>query len=261
MKYPLIGGLVLALNMSVAHAGAFSGWQLNGSAATQGGGDVLALTNASDGYQAGSAWAPGTLSFTQDFSLSFQFTISGGSAADGFALVFQNAAQGASALGATGGGLGYAGIGNSVAVVFDTFDNGYGSDPSGHNTGFAFGGNLDAGFSSTSYASLRDTTFSAWVEYTYTPDDTTGTLRLYVSADGTKPDDAVELTQSNSWAVDFGGATNVRFGFTGATGGATDAHVINALSVTQVPEPQAVALALAGLSVAGVAAVRRRRPQ
>ena len=63
--------------------------------------------------------------FTTDFS--FQETAAN---ADGFTFAIQNA--GANALGATGGALGYAGIGSSVAVKFDLYNNaGEGADSTG----------------------------------------------------------------------------------------------------------------------------------
>jgi len=63
------------------------------------------------------------------FSTRFTFRASAGAdAADGLAFVIQ--AGGPTALGQTGGGLGYAGIPSSVAVKFDLYDNdGEGSTP------------------------------------------------------------------------------------------------------------------------------------
>ena len=65
----------------------------------------------------------------QNFSTDFTF-LETAAAGDGFAFVIQNA--GASARGTLGGGLGYHGIGSSVAVKFDLYNNaGEGSDSTG----------------------------------------------------------------------------------------------------------------------------------
>ena len=59
---------------------------------------------------------------TFSFTFQFQITDRGGiNPADGIAFVV---AQNATGLGSLGGGLGYARVGNSVAVEFDTFNNG-----------------------------------------------------------------------------------------------------------------------------------------
>ena len=69
-------------------------------------------------------------SFTTDFN--FQITPTGANVADGFTFTLQNAAGGVNAIGAPGGGLGYQGLGSSVAVKFDLFNNaGEGSDSTG----------------------------------------------------------------------------------------------------------------------------------
>jgi Legume lectin domain len=114
-----------------------SGICVNGSA--QHSGSVLRLT-PNTGGQAGSAWFVTPQSVTQGFTTTFQFRISNTSAppADGFAFVIQN--SGLTALGANGGGIGYgtnpdspnqAGIFDSLAVEFDTFQNT--GDPNGNH--------------------------------------------------------------------------------------------------------------------------------
>jgi len=60
----------------------------------------------------------------ENFSSTFDFTVKPGSTstlADGFAFVIQN--DGHIAVGAPGGGLGYAGLPNSLAIKFDFFNN------------------------------------------------------------------------------------------------------------------------------------------
>ena len=68
--------------------------------------------------------------------------------ADGFTFVIQNSDSslfgggGSSALGSTGGGLGYAGIPNSLAVEFDTWFNPVLGDPNGNHISVHTAGTL-----------------------------------------------------------------------------------------------------------------------
>lgn len=91
--------------------------------------DVLRLTPAT-GYQAGAA-SPDKLfdlTATQGFETSFRFQITNlvNGGADGIAFVFENAES--PNFSSVGGGLGYDGLPNSLAVEFDTWNN-YGADP------------------------------------------------------------------------------------------------------------------------------------
>jgi len=88
------------------------------------------ITN-SDLYQAGTMWYHETVPVLDGFKTDFAFKISNGNnyncsdgsspGADGIAFVIQNA--GNAALGFPGGGIGYEGIFNSLAVEFDTYAN------------------------------------------------------------------------------------------------------------------------------------------
>lgn len=93
-------------------------WHTVGSATVQDG--KLVLTESVQG-QAGAAWQarPGRL---RAFEAKFDFAISEPSLpGDGFAFVIQGSS--ADALGGAGGGLGYTGIPKSIAVEFDTWQN------------------------------------------------------------------------------------------------------------------------------------------
>ena len=91
-----------------------------------------ALTMPGSGRAAGAMWFSERIDITDDFISTFSFVATNltGAAADGLAFVIQD--QSASALGGTGGALGYAdnpffggnvGITNSLAVEFDTWNN------------------------------------------------------------------------------------------------------------------------------------------
>lgn len=128
---------VALLLCAVASSASAQVLTLNGSAAFVG--NRLRLTPAVEA-QAGSAWQTTKRSVQRGFSTSFQFQITnlgpegnvdnfGNPGADGFAFVIQNSSV--NALGGDGGGLGYDGIPNSLAVEFDTW--GGGSDPNGNH--------------------------------------------------------------------------------------------------------------------------------
>ena len=104
----------------------WSGLATNGSASPHG--NYLKLTDGGK-EEAGSAFYPTALNI-QSFTTDFNFQLTNASA-DGFTFAIQNI--GPAALGSDGGSLGYAGIGKSVAIKFDLFQNG--GDPSNNSTG------------------------------------------------------------------------------------------------------------------------------
>lgn len=197
---------------------------LNGSAA--GSNDRLRLTPASNN-QAGSAFFNQAFQVDSDtsFTTQFQFQITGGQGtdgADGFALVLQNSSSGTNALGNPGGELGYASILNSIAIEFDTYDNGAGDMNNNHLS------ILSNGSVTTSLAQISapfdlnsGNVLNAWIEYNGTSD----VLQVYLSNTGTQPVDAVLST-----TVDLAGTLgNQAFiGFTAGTGGlVNDQDILN----------------------------------
>src|SRR5205085_4845698 len=116
----------------------------NTSTAVTGDGTVLRLTPATFN-QSGAAYSTSavTLGSNATFSTQFQFRLTspgGINPADGFVFVVGTSTSG---LGAGGGGLGYLGAaGNSVAIEFDTFDNGGTDGNSSNHVGIDTNGNL-----------------------------------------------------------------------------------------------------------------------
>ena len=196
---------------------ATTGLQLNGTTTWNQTTHRLALTSATGGAQAGSFFygtPVNVQAFTNDFS--FQLTTPN---ADGFTFTIQNNA--ATALGPSGGGLGYGpdstsgalGIGKSVAVKFDLYNNaGEGVDSTGEYTDGASpttpftdmtssGVNLHSGDVMTVHMTYDGTTLSITVT-----DATAG------------------KTFSTSWPVNIPavvGTSTAYVGFTGGTGGST----------------------------------------
>jgi Legume lectin domain len=107
--------------------GFLDGSQLNLNGVTGLSGSALELTNGGK-QEAGSAFFTTPVNI-QSFTADFTFRLSNPSA-DGMTFTIENV--GPTALGSPGGGLGYAGIGKSVAVKFDLYNNaGEGADSTG----------------------------------------------------------------------------------------------------------------------------------
>ncbi len=190
-----------------------SGMQFNGH--TMLNGTRLQLTDAAAGFEVGSGfWTQkvNVQAFTNDFT--FQLT---NPVADGFTFTIQGIAP--TAIGPAGGGLGYGpatsggtrGIGSSVAVKFDIYDNaGEGSNSTGFYTNGASptmpattlgnGVNLLSGHPFNVHMAYDGTTL------TMTISDTTNTAQTFTT----------------SWPVNIPaivGGNTAYVGFTGATGG------------------------------------------
>lgn len=128
----LVGGLLIAASygyagtiLNYSNFSSTAGLTLTGSATTTGSPAVLRLTPASTN-QAGAAYSSSavTLGANATFStqFQFQFTNAGGvDPADGMTFVLAASPNG---LGGGGGGMGYGGVPNSVAIEFDTYNNG-----------------------------------------------------------------------------------------------------------------------------------------
>jgi hypothetical protein len=118
--------------VSIPDAGTFNLWEVGELRLV---GDAVRVvsdvrvTPSSSRLQAGAAWLVSKQTVAAGFQTSFQFQISGvvQNPGDGFAFVIQNESN--SALGSEASGNGYKGMGNSVAVEFDTTYHDYEEDP------------------------------------------------------------------------------------------------------------------------------------
>lgn len=241
-----------------------AGLQLNGSAAQAG--NVLRLTdNLSQGGSAFST-TPVVLSGAS-FSTYFSFRISDpvgwsdgdGQGADGIVFVVQTLANN---VGGFGGGIGYAGIGNSVGVEYDTWHNGELGDIDGNHLGVDLNGSLNSVAQLPVGTRMNNgNVWHSWVDY----NGATDTLEVRLSTLGVRP-----LLADISFNVDLEtvlGSPNAFIGFTSGTGAAGGDHDIlqwefraeyNPIETGDpVPEVHHYASALGALMV-GAHALRRR---
>ena len=182
------------------------GMQRNGSTVLSG--KRMRLTDGG-ANEAGSAFLKATRTVAS-FTTEFTFQLSN-AAADGFAFVLENNSP--TALGANGGGLGYQGMSNSVALKFDLYSNsGEGTNSVGiYQNGAA--PTIPAVDVTPSGIDLHsgDTIFA---RVTYA--NKVLTLRL--------TDQVTNKVFTNSWTIDIPtaiGASSAYPGFTGGTGGST----------------------------------------
>jgi hypothetical protein len=194
------------INFGSGFGSAQSAMTFNGSAVLSS--SVLQLTNGGP-TEAGSAWfnTPQNIAqFTNDFA--FQLVNPN---ADGITFTIQN--SGLSALGVSGGSLGYAGINNSVAVKFDLYNNsGEGIDSTGL---YQNGAQPTIPASDLSGAGINlhsGDTFSVHMTYNG------ATLAMSIT-DGT-----TGAAYNTSWPINIPqviGGNTAYVGFTGGTGGTT----------------------------------------
>ena len=118
-------------------------------------GTDLRLTPATSSQSgAGYSTSAITLGASATFSTRFQFRItdSGGiNPADGLTFVVT---KGVGGLGDSGGGLGYQGVLNSVAIEFDTYDNGVIDGGSSNHVGVDTNGNISSVFRANPYGKV-----------------------------------------------------------------------------------------------------------
>lgn len=205
-----------------------AGLTLNGATASVANGidptPVLRLARTLVFFDGGSAFTSDTVCAAR-FSTFFQFRItgpgglpdaSGQAGADGLTYTLQTA--GPTALGVLGGSLGYGGITPSVAVEFDTWDNGS-IDAGTNHLGINVHGDVNSVAKVAVPGRFDDgTLWSVWIDYDGT------VLEVRTNNTGTRPA-APTLSHTLNIPATLG-AGAAYAGFTAATGAAYGSHDI-----------------------------------
>ncbi|MCC7548029.1 MAG: PEP-CTERM sorting domain-containing protein [Burkholderiales bacterium] len=229
---------------------------------------VLRLTNSLS--QSGSAFLtnPVSLDNQASFSTFFSFRISNpmgisdgdGQGADGIVFVVQTVANTA---GGSGGGIGYLGIGNSVGIEFDTWNNGSGlNDPNGNHVGINTEGSFNGPTQAIAQRMNNATDWFAWIDYS----GDTNVVEVRLAQTNSRPGIAT-LTRTVD-LVDVLGQTDAFIGFTSGTGAAGGFHDIISWTfiddfdpIDPDPDPNGVPepgiLALLGVLALGASLTRR----
>src|SRR5688572_22724068 len=185
---------------------------------------VLRLTSGLGASGSAFVTTPFSLASDASFSTFFSFQIPNpvgigdgdGQGADGIVFAVQTVSNTA---GGAGGGIGYAGINNSVGIELDTFNNG---EPGGGNhIGIDLNGSVTSVVSQAIPGRFNDgTVWFVWVDYNGVAD----LLEARVSNTAVRPAAANVSTTVNLPVVL--GTTNAFVGFTSGTGGAGGDHQI-----------------------------------
>ncbi len=162
---------------------------------------------------------------SSSFQTSFRFVVSneavGGT---GFTFMAQNSPQGLAALGTGSAGLGYNQIPNSVAVAFQTVQDGGLTAP--NLVSLLRDGNLpNPVVSLPSFPFNSGTLITAWVDYNGTSDQ----LAVYLSQDEVKPSEPLFVAKVDLFAQV---GNQAYLGFSGATGLDPHQHRIQSWSFT-----------------------------
>jgi len=195
----------------------FSQYILNGSA-TQDNCNCYTLTPAAF-TQSGSVWNSNKIDLNNSFDFNFNVYLGclDGNGADGIVFILQPIST---SLGASGEGMGFSGVSPSIGIALDTWQNFNLNDPIFDHISIQANGNVSHGTdlagpvqASSSSDNIED---CSWHVFRITWDPSTQWLRAYF--DGHLRVEA----QVNLVSTIFNNDPNVFWGFTGATGGATN---------------------------------------
>lgn len=243
-----------------------SGLTINGdAAAVNTGARTVMRVTPSAFFQSGSVFSSSAIAFgpTYGFSTRFTFNLNRqlGGGADGLVFVIQ---PNANNVGGSGGGIGYKGIGNSLGVEYDTFNN-IPIDQGSHNhIGIDLNGSLASLVQNNNLPFILDSArdLTSWIDY----NGATKTIEVRLNNSNVRPLSAILSYQFDLAATI--GAPKAFVGFTSGTGGGAANHdlvnwefrdVFSPISQSPVPEPASWVMMIAGFGLVGAATRYRRR--
>ncbi len=228
--------LLCICTTSVQAQNAVSDFVLNGAALAEG--DSCFLLTPDAGWNWGTVWYKKYIDLNENFDFNFKvFLGDNDGGADGIAFVLQPTSTGS---GNSGGGLGYQGINPSVAIEYDTWQNGDYGDPSYdhiaiHKNGIITTEGLVAG-PVQAHPTNPDIEDGQWHTTRITWNAAAKTLIVYF-------DSTERVTYTNDIISNiFNGNSRVYWGFTGATGGASNLQkfCIDSTSFEEYKEVQTI---------------------
>ena len=242
-----------------------SGLTINGDAAafTARGRTVMRVTPTRF-FQSGSVFSTSPITFGPSYGFSTRFTFNfndtRGGGADGLVFVIQPKGN---SVGGSGGGIGYGGIGNSLGVEFDNFNNIPIDSGSQNHIGIDLNGSLlsVAQNSRLPFALDSGVDLTSWIDY----NGARQTIEVRLNNSNVRP-----LAALLSYRFDLAatiGSPNAFVGFTSGTGGGSANHdLVNwefrdsfiPIGVSAVPEPATWMMVLVGFGFVG-SAIRTRR--
>ena len=224
-------------------------WVLNGTAKAQSPVGRVALTDQT-GAQAGSMWNPCQIDMNASFSMCFEMNFGfKNCGADGMTFALQS--LGTNALGADSGEHGYTGMGKSLAVAFDTYQNPGAPyyDPVNHSINLNRNGG--AGFEGPGNGTCPGTFGSGWAsgdcrtsisnslpivsdgaDHLMCVDWDAANRQLKITFDGVF---RAAWTLPASYISDTFGSNLVYYGFTGSNGSAAAANYQQVAQVSGAP--------------------------
>ncbi|WP_445455436.1 lectin-like domain-containing protein [Flavobacterium sp. HNIBRBA15423] len=168
--------------------------------------------------QGGAIWYDNVINLNTDFQIIFEASFGDDdNGADGIAFVLKKDAT--PIIGVTGTGIGYQGIDNSLAVEFDTYDNGFNGDIPADHLAILANGNTEHNNANNLAGPIVASETSANIE-----DGTGHEVKILWEVATQTLTVIFDCSQRLTYTGDivntiFGGDPNVYFGFTGSTGG------------------------------------------
>jgi len=180
------------------------------------------------GYQIGTAMYANKIDFGSSFNFSFDAYLGNNNGgADGIAIIFHNDPRGANAIGANGEGMGASGIQNGIALEIDTYQNTNQGDPiEDHGCIWE---TADIATRLTTPISLNNMEDGAWHTVAVSWNASSNTIMYSV-------DGIIAGQYTDDLITDFfGGSSAVYFGFSAATGGATNVQSVRFSNFCNLP--------------------------